>query len=320
LPVISVILPVYNGELTIEETVKSVLNQSFLDFELIIIDDGSSDSTLDILAKFQDPRLKVFSYPNSGLSASRNRGIELARGEFISFIDADDLWTSGKLEAQINALRENTGADVSYSWTDFIDESGNSLGYGIHHSANGYVFPNLLEFFFIGSGSNALIRKQVFEEVGDFDETLTSAEDWDMFLRLAARYHFAAVPKPQILYRITDYSMSRNVIRQERECLKVVERTFAHEPGKSLLHLKRVTYANLYLYLAAHALRGVPNRQKGLIAARFLWRSITNDLFILKRVKIISILVYKIITVILLPPQQARSLRDTMKSLAKHLP
>lgn len=316
---VSVIVPVYNGELTIEETVKSVLDQTFVDFELIVINDGSVDSTLDILAKFQDPRLRVFSYPNSGLSASRNRGIDHACGGFISFIDADDLWTSGKLAAQVNSLRENPEAAVSYSWTDFIDRSGNSLGYGIHHTVNGYVFPDLLMSFFIGSGSNALVRKKAFEEVGRFDETLTAAEDLDMFLRLAARYPFSAVPAPHVLYRITDDSMSRNVIRQEGECLKVIERAFAREPGRFLLHLKKHTYANLYMYLAAHAVRGVPERQNGLIAARFLWRSIRSDPFVLKRVKTVCMLVFKIVTVISLPPQQARRLRDSVKSIVGHI-
>jgi glycosyltransferase involved in cell wall biosynthesis len=313
-----VIIPVYNGELTIEETVKSVLNQSFVDFELIVINDGSVDSTLSILAQFQDPRLRVYSYPNAGLSASRNRGIERARGEFISFIDADDLWISDKLAAQLNALRENPEAAVSYSWTDFIDGSGNSLGYGIHHTVNGYVFPDLLVSFFVGSGSNALIRKEAFEEVGRFDETLTAAEDLDMFLRLAARYQFSAVPAPHVLYRITDNSMSRNVIRQEGECLKVIERAFAREPGSSSLHLKKHTYANLYAYLAAHALRGVPDRRNGLIAARFLWRSIKNEPLVLIRVKTVCTLIFKIVTVIALAPQQARLLRDKVKSMVGH--
>ena len=316
---ISVIIPVYNGELTIEETVKSVLNQTFQDLELIVIDDGSVDSTLDVLSRIQDPRLKVFSYPNAGLSASRNRGIDRACGEFISFIDADDLWTDDKLEAQLKSLRENPEAAVSYSWTDFIDMSGNLLGFGIHHTANGYVFPNMLKFFFIGSGSNALIRKHVFDELGQFDETLTSAEDLDMFLRIASQYQISAVPESQIFYRITDNSMSRNVVRQERETLKVIDRAFAHEPGKSFIHLKKITYSNLYVYLAAHTLRGLPDREAGLIAVRFLWNALRNYPCILRQAKTISIVIFKIISVILLPPKQAKSLRELMKLFTNHI-
>ena len=314
-PLISVVIPVYNGELTIRDTVESVLNQTFSDFELIIINDGSSDSTLDILGGFQDLRLKIFSYPNAGLSASRNRGISHACAEMISFIDADDLWTPNKLESQLNSLREHPEAAVAYSWTDFIDERGTLLGYGIHRTVNGSVFPRLLEFFFIGSGSNALLRKSVFSEVGEFDETLTSAEDLDMFLRLAARYQFSAVPQPQILYRITDNSMSRNVLRQERETLKVLERAFAQEPGKSFIRLKRNTYANLYLYLASNALRGVPDRQKGLMATRFIWRAIMSNPLVLGRTRQVATLIFKVISVLLLSPQRAQSLRGRIKSM-----
>jgi glycosyltransferase involved in cell wall biosynthesis len=319
MPVISVVIPVYNGELTIKSTIESVLTQTFNDFELIVINDGSTDSTLDILGRFQDSRIKVYSYPNAGLSASRNRGIDQASGDYISFLDADDLWTADKLEAQLNVLRKEPGVSVAYSWTDFIDRAGNLLGYGIYDTDIGYVFPKLLVFFFIGSGSNALICKNVFEEVGRFDESLVAAEDWDMFLRIAARYNFSVIPKPQILYRITEYSMSSNVIKQEEECMKVVERAYAREPGKSLLHLKKSTYANLYLYLAAHALRGVPDREKGLIAGRFLWRSIMNDLMILKRFSLVSTVIFKVLTVIFLPAQKARSFRNSMKLIKKYV-
>jgi glycosyltransferase involved in cell wall biosynthesis len=314
-PLISVVIPVYNGELTIRETVESVLNQTFSDFELIIINDGSSDSTLDILGEFEDPRLKIFSYLNSGLAASRNRGILHACGELISFIDADDLWTSNKLESQLNAIRGHPHAAVAYSWTDFVDQRGNLLGYGIHRTVNGSVFSRLLEFFFIGSGSNALIRRSVFDEVGQFDETLTSAEDLDMFLRLAARYQFSAVPEPQILYRISENSMSRNVIRQEKETLKVLDRAFAQEPGKSFIRLKRVTYANLYLYLASNVLRGAPDRQKGLMAIRFIWRALISAPFILGRIRQVATLVFKAISVLFLNPERARSLRARIKSV-----
>ena len=317
MPLISVVIPVYNGEGTLYETVRSVLDQTFQDFELIVINDGSQDSTLEILATIQDPRVRVFSYPNGGLSASRNRGIRQASGEFISFLDADDLWTVDKLEAQLNALRRQPDAAVAYSWTDFIDEAGNTLDFELHHTVDGYIFPNLLVFFFVGSGSNALIRSAVFDQVGDFDESLESAEDWDMFLRLAARYQFAAIPKAQILYRVVEKSMSSNVLRQEREMLKVIERAYEHEPGKFLQHLKKKSYSNMYLYLASRALRGIPDRQNGLYAAIFLGRSFLNDPKIIKHVSHILTLIFKIATAIVLPPQKALKFRAMLKSIGR---
>ena len=119
---ISIIIPVYNAEKTIESTINSVLNQTFIDFELIVINDGSTDSTLEIVHKITDPRLKIFSYANANQAASRNRGIAKATGEYIAFLDADDLWTPDKLESQINLLKNNSTAAVVYSWTNCINE------------------------------------------------------------------------------------------------------------------------------------------------------------------------------------------------------
>ncbi|MGA9379390.1 MAG: glycosyltransferase family A protein, partial [Phormidium sp.] len=124
---ISVIIPVYNGEKTIRETIESVLNQTYKNFELIVINDGSQDATLEVVSAIEDQRLKVFSYSNAGLSASRNRGIFQANSEFITFLDADDLWLPDKLESQFNALQNNSEAALAYSWTNYIDESGKFL-------------------------------------------------------------------------------------------------------------------------------------------------------------------------------------------------
>ncbi|WP_329607065.1 glycosyltransferase family A protein [Planktothrix agardhii] len=103
MPLISVIIPAYNAEKTIQETIYSVLKQTWQDFELIVINDGSQDATLEVLSSIQDPRLRILSYSNAGLASSRNRGITEATGEYISFMDADDLWTPDKLEAQFQA-------------------------------------------------------------------------------------------------------------------------------------------------------------------------------------------------------------------------
>lgn len=319
MPLISVIIPVYNGERTIYDAVTSVLNQSFEEFELLVINDGSQDSTLDILAEIKDPRLKIHSFPNEGLSASRNRGIRRASGEYVSFLDADDMWTPDKLESQLAALRGQPDAAVCYSWTDFIDQEGNPLGYGIHTTRNGHVFPDLLKFYFVGSGSNALIRKTAFDAVGLFDESLKSVEDWDMFLRLATTYQFAAVPQAQILYRIVDDSLSSDVLRMEREMLKVVDRAYAQEPGKSLSHLKKYTLANLYLYLASRALKGTSSRQHGILAGRFMWRAYLQNPQILKQVSYVLTLLFKMGSVILLPPKLARAARASAKSLGRRV-
>ncbi len=194
MPTISIIVPAYNAERTIVETVTSVQQQTYSDFELIVINDGSTDQTLELLGKVQDPRLKVYSYENGGLSVARNRGIAQASGEFIAFLDADDLWTTDKLELQLTALQQHPEAGVAYSWTLFMDEKGELFHADKPIFFEGNVCAQLLVSNFLASGSNPLIRTQAVTSIGEFDPLVSGAADWDYWLRLAARWHFVVVP------------------------------------------------------------------------------------------------------------------------------
>ncbi|MFB2837627.1 glycosyltransferase [Floridanema evergladense] len=303
MPIISVIIPTYNAEKTIQKTIESVLNQTFTNFELIIINDGSQDATREILSRILDSRLKVFSYPNAGLAASRNRGIYHASSQYISFLDADDLWTPDKLEAQLQALQNNSQAAVAYSWTDCIDESGQFLRRGYYISASGNVYKKLLLTNFLENGSNPLIRKEAFDKVGGFDESLNSAEDWDMYLRLAACYNFVAVSSVQILYRISATSMSTNVSRMETACLQVINKTFNQSPS-SLQYLKHQSLANLYKILIYKSLEALPNKERGIASMRYFRLAIKNDLSFL-RARVVWKVLLKIALIMLLPPKQA---------------
>ncbi|BAY84900.1 putative glycosyl transferase [Calothrix parasitica NIES-267] len=291
---ISVIIPVFNGAATIEETINSILNQTFKDIEIIIINDGSTDATLEIIEKISDTRIKIFSYPNAGLSASRNRGISQAKGEYISFIDADDLWTPDKLESQWQALQENPQAAVAYSWTNYIDESSKFLKSGRRIKVNGDAFSKLLVTNFLENGSNPLIRKTALEKVGGFDESLSAAEDKDMWLRLAIYQEFICVEEPQILYRTSTTSMSTNLKRQEAESLKVIERAFNYPKAEKLQHLKKQSLSHLYKYLTFKAIEAPPKQRQTLTAIYFWWNCIKNNPAMLKNKNVMIIAVLKI--------------------------
>lgn len=314
MPLISVITPAYNAEKTIRETVESVLKQTFSDFELLIINDGSQDSTLDIVSSISDPRIKVFSYPNAGPQKSRNRGVDLAGGEYVSFLDADDLWTPDKLEAQLKALQANPQAAVAYSWTEYIYEDGRYFRPGPQFSYSGDVYARLLLSDFVGSGSNPLIRKQALIAVDRFDESLPAAQDWEMWLRLAARYHFVAVPSIQILYRVGTNSWSSNVSRMELASLQVIEKAFAQAP-ESIRHLKQTCLGNRYKGLTWKILQGFPERRKGVTAAKFFWYAITNEPSLLGK-RVIWKVLLKIAIVVLLPAQLAQALLAQVKQLS----
>ncbi|WP_071515816.1 glycosyltransferase [Geitlerinema sp. PCC 9228] len=309
-PTVSVVVPVYNGEQTIQETIESILHQTFSDFEILVINDGSNDSTLDILSKIQQPKLKVFSYPNAGLSASRNRGVRQAKGDYISFIDADDLWTEDKLEKQLKALQENPNASVAYSWTNWIDGKGNFLRSGGYIHAEGDVFLDLLKRDFVESGSNVLVKTKAILEVGDFDESLNAVEDWDMWLRLAERYSFVCVPLPQILYRVSSTSMSADVWKMEKASFRAIEKACQNTSRKITKDLKAQIFGERYRYLTIKALDGYPDRKKGLTALNFLVKAIRYDASWLKRTKLMAILVLKIAISTLLP---FSSSKETLK-------
>lgn len=313
MPLISVIIPAYNAEKTIKETIESVLNQTFSDFELIVVNDGSQDSTSEIASRISDPRLKVFSYPNSGASVSRNRGFEHAVGELIAFLDADDLWSSDKLEAQLAALEANPQADIAYSWTDCIDESGQFLRRGGHITVNGDALEKLLMMDILENGSTPLIRRQALTEVGGFDESLQAGQDWDLYLRLAADHYFVAVPRSQVFYRISSNSLSANVRKLESACLYVLDRAYSKAP-ESLQHLKPYSIGNLYKYLTYKALEGNLDPRRGLIAVRFLCQAIQYDRSLL-RTRVIFKVLFKALVISFLPPSLAQALLMKLKQI-----
>jgi glycosyltransferase involved in cell wall biosynthesis len=254
-PLITVVIPVFNGEATIARTIASVQAQTLGNLEILVINDGSQDGTMALVEQCAqaDDRIQLFSYPNGGLACSRNRGIRRARGLFISFIDADDLWQPPKLEAQWQAIEANPQAGVAYSWTDFIDDDDQRLFSCLQTHHQGHVLEALLQRNFLDSGSNSLIRIELLVQgqtepaptdhgsIGTgFDESLPAAEDWEFHLRLAAKTEFVLVPEAHVLYRQGRSTMSTNVIRQgisagnpEQlcDCTRRISRVKIQNPG-----------------------------------------------------------------------------------------
>lgn len=266
MPTISVLVPAYNAEHTIIETIASVQQQTFSDFELIVINDGSTDRTLELLSTVQDSRIQIFSYKNGGLSVARNRGISHATGEYIAFLDADDLWTPDKLELQLAALQQHPEAGVAYSWTSLMDEQGKSFIQTEPLFFEGNVYAQLLVKNFIASGSNPLVCRQAIESVGKFDPEISPCADWDFWLRLAAHCPFIVIPKYQVLYRQSSGSMSSKIEVMEKYNHIVIERAFQTAPLE-LQFLKNQSLATVYQHLAekclAHATNADELRQAG---------------------------------------------------------
>lgn len=246
---VSIIIPTYNSENTIAETVASVQKQSFTDWELIVIDDGSQDDTVRVVKEIAESRLELFVCENGGVSVARNRGIAKAEGEYIAFLDADDLWDSNKLASQVEALETNPKAHVAYSWTNYIDEHGKLLFSGPRFSYQGNVLKQLLQKNFLLNASNILIRRDALKLVQGFDPDLTYAADWDFYIRLAKNFNFILVPEYQTYYRQSANSMSTKIEEMREQCLEALDLTF-QDVRDELKYLKDISHSNFYLYCA----------------------------------------------------------------------
>lgn len=183
---ISVIIPTYNRYSFLKKAVQSVLMQSLKDFELIIVDDGSTDETKELILSFSDERIRYFFQENKGVSSARNKGVIESRGDLIAFLDSDDCWKEKKLEKQLKFM-ENISSIISHT-QELWYRRGKILNQKKkHRKCAGELFEKSLEMCSI-SISTAMVRKSLFDDVGLFDESLPACEDYDMWLRVTSKY------------------------------------------------------------------------------------------------------------------------------------
>jgi glycosyltransferase involved in cell wall biosynthesis len=211
-PTVSVVIPAYNAAWCAGRAVDSVLAQTFRDFELIVVDDGSTDNTVDVLAGYGE-RIRTLSKPNGGLSSARNAGIQAARGEFVAFLDADDWWMPEKLVRQVAWMQAHPETIFCSTAARLVNPEGESIG----EWRCGACSSSALEAIFsanahvAGSGSAVVARRQALLETGGFDERLGSLEDIDMWMRLAARGGYQCIDEPLAVVVKRPDSMSRHL-------------------------------------------------------------------------------------------------------------
>jgi glycosyltransferase involved in cell wall biosynthesis len=198
-PLVSAIIPTYNRGWIIKEAVDSVMSQDYRDFELIIVDDGSTDNTPEILNSYRGDIL-VFKQENQGVSAARNRGIAEASGRFIAFLDSDDLWLPQKLFRQVEFFNKNPDAQICQTEETWIRKGVRVNPKKRHKKPWGMIFEPSLALCLV-SPSAVMIRRSLFEEVGGFDETLPACEDYDLWLRISCRYPVYLIDTPLIIKR-----------------------------------------------------------------------------------------------------------------------
>lgn len=215
---VSVILPVYNGQGFIAKTLNSVLSQTYQNLEIILVDDGSTDQTADIVRSFikKDRRITLLSQSNAGVAAARNLAIRHSQGEFIAPIDADDIWYPENIEKQVQLIEQaDRSVGLTYAWSAYIDETDALTRESQTASYQGEVYLPLVLGNFVGNASAVLIRRCCLEDLGGYNSELKAqnaqgCEDWELYLRIAKHYQFGVVPEFLIGYRQVTGSMSCN--------------------------------------------------------------------------------------------------------------
>jgi glycosyltransferase involved in cell wall biosynthesis len=227
---VSVVIPTYRHERTIEETLASVFAQTFTDFEVIVINDGSPDRTVDRLRPWIDAgRIRYHEQPNAGQSAARNIGIGLARGEFLALLDDDDLWPADKLAWQSAALRQNPRAVVSYGYAESF---GLERNYRLPASVGpqGAVYREILAGNFLVSPGQAMIRTSAIRELGGLDRSISGAEDWDLWIRLSQLGDFVYEDRCSLRYRLHANNASGNTRKMFNAGMQVVHKHLGRTP------------------------------------------------------------------------------------------
>ncbi|MCS6806057.1 MAG: glycosyltransferase [Blastocatellia bacterium] len=249
-PQVSVVIPTYNCAAYLGEAVESVLAQTYRDFEVVVIDDGSTDETEAMMRRYGPP-VRYFRQPNRGVALARNHGIEQSRGRYVAFLDADDTWMPQKLERQLVALAGQPAYRACYS--AFVTMTSDRRPLGVRRSQRrGSVWHDLLLYGnLIGTPSTVLCERSLALAAGGFDPLLSLGADWDMWIRLGALTEFLYVDEPLVWYREHGANMSRDAALLERDSLRVLQKGFAMAAlPESLRMQRRAAFARNYMVLA----------------------------------------------------------------------
>jgi len=223
MPTVSVIIHTYNNEKFIAETVESVLNQTYKDYAVIVVDDGSVDGTRDALIPYMQ-KIRYHYKENGGIASAKNAGISLSETEFVAFLDHDDLWVPDKLQLQMEHFNENPQIGLVYAkYTSFRD--GKELRTKPEKGYSGWIFKELLAKSFIQT-STVVVKRECLDAAGPYDETFSLGDEYDMFLRIARKFQCGFVDKGLTRYRVHDTNASNNDFLFDNENLGVYKKIY----------------------------------------------------------------------------------------------
>lgn len=249
IPKVSVLMPGYNAEKYVGESIQSILDQSFKDFEFIIIDDCSKDKTWEIINDFakKDDRIVVFkNEKNLGIAENRNKLISKANGKYVVWQDADDISLPERIEHQYNFMESHLDVGISGGWLQFFNEKGN-ITIQKYDSNDHNLRKNIFKFSPIAQPAS-VIRKEVFNKVGNYDTTLRQAEDLDMSFRIGQYYKFANLQEVLVKYRRHGDSVSFNKIKENIRDTAIVRHRAVQSYGYRMSLADKFVYYVSYLF------------------------------------------------------------------------
>lgn len=245
MPVVSVVIPAYNAERTLGSTLESALGQTLDDVEVIVVDDGSTDTTAALASGIGHP-VRCISIPNGGVSNARNVGIEAALGRYVAFLDADDQWEAEKLERQAALLDADPDIGGSYTGIQRVDDDQRTIG-----TAPAAPYPDLCRALLLYSGvvnmSSSMVRRSLAPL---FDRRFSQCADWDYFLRLSRLTRVVPIPDLLVRYRSSPGRMSSDIGLLERDTFAVLDSFFAGPLGERYRHMHRRIYSNHWMILS----------------------------------------------------------------------
>lgn len=246
---VSVIIPNYNYGRFLRQAIQSALDQSLKPHEIIVVDDGSTDDTKEVLISFGDKIIEI-DQTNKGVAAARNKGAEIATGEFLAFLDADDYWHCEKLENQMEKFRLDAEIGFVHCGLTNVDENGERIDDHLS-GEEGWVADSLLKFQEVVIANTIVVKREVFTKVGGYDTNrdLHPSEDWDLCYRLARECKLGFVREPLLYYRHHGQGGHTNIARMERAMLIAFEKAF-RDPAREIQQVRGEAYGNLYLILA----------------------------------------------------------------------
>lgn len=275
-PTVTVVMPAYNAEKYLAESIESVLAQTFDDLELLIIDDGSTDRTAEIANSYcqQDNRVKLFSQENHGVSTSRNKGICLNNSKFVAFIDADDKWFSDKLAVHLNHFNQEAHLGISFARVEFLSPDGTT-----GQIASGRLNQLQPQHFLYENPtittSNLVVRREVFQEIGYFDQSMSYAEDLDFILRVicSGKWKINGIDQVLMGYRTTEGGLSSNLYCMQEGWEILIDKTRKYAPDLVQEHYF-AAQSNHLRYLARRAFR---LRLPSEVGVDFMTRALLSD-------------------------------------------